>query len=151
MRFLMRLLAFPLMALLIAMPAGADEIDRQDPTATAVAFLTAYKARDVVAMAPLSNETNRKMFTALANEGKQHKAYDNVFGGWRWTAAQAWTGDVGTVRYNKGGHALVPFGEKDGEVFVVVLTSDDDGIWGLEDINSPDKADFEALPTEAPE
>lgn len=150
MRFLMVTLAAPLAVLLLAMQAIAAEVDRRDPAATATAFLEAYAAKDVVAMAPLSNETNRETFMALAEQGEEHEAYGEIFGGWRLEAAKAWQGTVATVRYSVKGNALVPFHEVDGDVAVIVLTREN-GIWGIEDINKWDKASFEARPTAPPE
>ena len=152
MRMSLSVLAAPVLALglVIFSPVLAADLDRGDASATALAFLTAYKARDAAAMAPLVNAKNRELFTALAAEGEAHPAWGKVFGGWRWEAAEAAPGPVGVPRYSEDGEALVPFHEMGDEVAVVVLTRED-GQWAMEDINSPDKASFEALSEVAPE
>lgn len=147
MAYLFKLIAAPLMAIaLLIAPAYADEIDRTDPSATAIGFLKAFKAKDVVAMAEFSNAENKEMFDDLAANGEASKVYNNVFRGWRFESASAWDGSVGQVRYRKG-DAIVPFHEmEDDEIAVVVLTKEN-GVWGLEDINSPSKSRLESLPT----
>ena len=147
MAILFKLIAAPLiaMALLIA-PAHAGEIDRTDPSATAIGFLTAFKAKDVVAMATFSNAENKEMFDDLAANGEASKVYKNVFKGWRFESASAWDGSVGEVRYRKG-QAIVPFHEMEGDEVAVVVLTKENGVWGLEDINSPSKSRLESLPT----
>ncbi len=132
--------------LLLAVPfAARADTDRSDPAAVAGAFLTAYQARDLPALAVLVNKHNQRMFDALAQGGKDHPAYAEVFSGWRAEAADAWDGATLETRYD-GAQAVVRFGDMvAGETAVVVL-SDEDG-WAVTDINSPDRADFDALPT----
>lgn len=129
--------------------ALAQIIDRTDAAATAEAFLTAYKARDLAAIAVVANENNQPLFAELARDGEPHPAYENVFSGWRAAAADGWDGTIGATRYD-GRDAVVAFGELgDDEIAVVILTSEAGG-WAVEDINSPSRASFEALPERAP-
>jgi hypothetical protein len=129
--------------------AHAQIIDRTEPAATAEAFLTAYKARDLAAIAGLANANNQPLFAELARDGEAHPAYEDVFSGWRAAAADGWDGTIGAARYD-GGNAVVAFGEfGDNEIAVVILTSEAGG-WAVEDINSPSRASFEALPERAP-
>lgn len=137
-----------LMTCFAVLPAtlAAAEVDRSDPVATAQAFLTAYKARDLAVMAELVNQTNKRDFTELAEQGESHGMYKGVFSGWRWEAATSAPDTVGEVRYRRD-EAVVFLTDMPGdEVAVLVLTSDA-GVWGIEDINSPSPADFAALPT----
>ncbi len=143
-------LAIPLLTIGILFSVGsahAGDLDRTDPAATAKAFLMAFKAKDVAAMAPLTNTKNRDMFSALAKDGDKHPAYDEIFGGWRFEAVEKWDGTVEPTRYDDRGRAIVGFATIGDEVAVVVLTKDGDD-WGLEDINSPSKQRFDELPTE---
>ena len=138
----------PVLALLFLIVSGpvapwAAEIDRTDPAATAQAFLTAYRAKDVKAMAPLANKTNEKFFNELAAQGETHKAFNDVFSGWRWEAMQL-SDTVGEVRYDKRG-AMVFVGAMPGDEVGVIALTKDDGIWGIEDINSPSPADFQGM------
>lgn len=147
MRFFFRLIAAPMMAMaLLIAPAHAGDIDRSDPAATAIGFLKAFKSKDVVAMATFSNAENKEMFDDLAANGEASKAYKNVFKGWRFESALAWNGKVGDVRYRKG-DAIVPFHEMEGDEVAVVVLTMENGVWGLEDINSPSKSRLESLPT----
>ncbi|XWN29149.1 MAG: hypothetical protein ROR55_16720 [Devosia sp.] len=130
--------------LLIGSHAFADT-DRDDPGATAQAFLTAYKARDLAAMAPLMNKVNQEMFQELAAQGAEHPRYDSIFSGWRAEAVDGWTGTLGTVRYNND-QALVPFAEANDETMIVVLDREDGG-WAVEDVNSPSTGRFNRFPT----
>ena len=153
MRMSLSVLAAPVLALGLAFavsPVSAADPDRADPAATAAAFLTAYKARDAAAMAPLVNAKNHELFTALAAQGEAHPAWPKVFGGWRWEAAQASSGTTGPARYTETDEALVPFHDMCDEIAVIVLTGED-GRWAMEDINSPDKATFEALSETPPQ
>ena len=130
-----------------AFAAMAEDVDRDDPAATAAAFLAAYQSRDLVAMAPLMNANNREFFDSLAAQGESHPRYRSIFKGWRWDAVTAWGGALGETRY-KDGEAVVLFGEMSAdEVAVVVLTREAEG-WAVEDVNSPSPDDFTSLPTE---
>lgn len=152
MQTLARLIILPVIAVVLSMtPAQSADLDRTDPAAVAVAFLNAFKAKDVIAMAPLSNETNREMFTSLAAEGEAHKAYNDVFSGWRFDSAVAWDGTVQPTRYKENGEAVVAFHQMpDDEVAVIVLTKEN-GIWGIEDINSPSNDQLMSLSTTPPQ
>ena len=127
--------------------AGAQALDRGDPSAVASAFIEAYKARDLKAMAPLVNANNTEIFARLAAEGPSGRTYDRVFSGWRAEAVDGANGVTGPARLRRdGAEALVPIGQAGGETFVIVLTDEAAG-WAVEDINSPSSASFEALPT----
>jgi len=133
--------------LAVAMPAIA--LDRTDPAVTAEAFVTAYKARDLAAMAELVNRTNEDLFRELAEQGETHRRYKSIFSGWRWEAGQKWSQASGETRY-KGGDAVVFIAPMSGnEVAVVVLTFES-GMWAVEDINSPSLERFQSLPTALP-
>ncbi|MEM8854895.1 MAG: hypothetical protein AAGD34_14425 [Pseudomonadota bacterium] len=132
-------------SIFVAAGGAFADTDRDDPSATAEAFLTAYKARDLVAMAPLMNEVNQEMFQELAAAGENHPRYKSIFSGWRAEAVDGWTGTLGTVRYNNG-QALVPFAEANDETIIVVLDKEDAG-WAVEDVNSPSTGRFNRLPT----
>ncbi|WP_108660306.1 hypothetical protein [Acuticoccus kandeliae] len=141
------LIAILMMTGLAAGPASAADIDRTDPAATAEAFILAFKARDLQALAALVNEENREFFAALAEKGEAHRGYDDVFTGWRAEAADAWDGAMADARYEKADEVFVPFGPMDGdEVTVIVLTKEDIG-WAVEDVNSPDRARLMEMPT----
>ncbi|MEM8665437.1 MAG: hypothetical protein AAGF49_15105 [Pseudomonadota bacterium] len=138
--------AFLVAAILAFAPAAmADDVDRSDPQAVTVAFLEAWKARDLKAMAPLMNSNNTEFFQELAAAGKNHPRYDRIFSGWRDEAAMNWDGTLEATRYDRG-NALVPIGAAGSETFVVVLFDEADG-WAVEDINSPSTKRFEGLPT----
>ncbi|GGL70782.1 hypothetical protein [Wenxinia marina] len=128
-------LALPL--LLSAGLASAQEVvDRDDPMATARAFLLAYQARDLATIAELSNETNKEFFDEIAAVGPSHPEYDEIFGGWVVTAIDGWDGALANPRYDGRGHAHVPFGMMEDELQTVVLSNEGQG-WGIEDMNSP--------------
>lgn len=143
----MRILISLAAALALLGAGAAQALDRSDPSAVASAFIEAYKARDLKAMAPLVNANNAKLFEKLAVEGKSGRTYDRVFSGWRAEAVDGANGITGPVRLrDDGAEALVPIGEAGGETFVIVLTDEPAG-WAVEDINSPSSASFQALPT----
>lgn len=132
-----------IVAVAITAPANADAIDRSDPVATAQAFLTAYRAKDVNAMAVLANQTNEDFFGELAAKGEAHEAFNDVFSGWRWEAMNL-SDKVGEVRYDNRG-AMVFVSEMPGDEVGVIALTNDNGVWGIEDINSPTPADFNAM------
>ncbi len=142
MRFIMGFL----LVLGLAAIVEAQHLDRSDPEAVALAFVEAYQARDLPAVAPLMNATNRSLFDALAEQGRDHPAYEDVFSGWRAEAVDGAEDLTGAPRYRANGEAMVPIGAAEGETFVIALTTGDDG-WAVEDILSPATSDFEALPT----
>ena len=139
------------LALAMAFPtAFAADVDRSSAHATAQAFLTAYKAKDLAMMAELVNQSNKKFFNKLAKEGEASSGYKEVFSGWRWKVAVGATEVSDEIRYNKRGEALMMFSEMpSNEVAVFVLTNEA-GVWGIEDINSPTPAEFAAMPTTPP-
>ena len=39
------------------------------------------------------------------------------------------------------------FHQMEGDEVAVFVLTNEDGVWGIEDINSPTRADFDAMPT----
>jgi len=136
--------AFAILLVLAVSQAARAETDRNDPRAVSAVFLTAFKARDTATLATLVNRYNRKFFEEIAAEGESHPGYAEVFGGWRGAAADAWDGTTLELRFD-GEQAVVRFGDIAADEVAVLVLSDEDG-WAVADINSPDRADFEALP-----
>lgn len=133
-----------ILAIAAAGPAVADT-DRSDPRAVTDAFLTAYKARDLDALATLVNRYNRNLFEEIAAQGEAHPDYTEVFGGWRGEAADGWDGETLEVRYD-GSQAVVRFADLSADETAVLVLDDENG-WAVADINSPDRADYDALPS----
>lgn len=133
---------------IVVAPAPLPQvIDRSNARMTAMAILQAYKTRDLIMLAGLSRELNRNIFSELVKLGEDHPRYKSIFTGWRWQAAQAWPGQVGEVRYRgtSGSEtARVKFGEVGPDRIVVVTLIWENGKWCFEDINSADRATFEA-------
>ncbi len=125
------------------------KVDRADANSTANAILTAYKGRDVIALAGLTNPTNKRIFVELAEQGADHPRYASIFGGWRWEIVQGWDGEVTQARYRHfvgtardEYQAQVKFADMGSdEVGVVTMTWEDDK-WSFEDINSPSLNNF---------
>jgi len=154
-RRLMKVLAAVFMALSLIVMSGpaaiADEIDRSDPVATAQAFLMAFKTKELATMAELVNSSNKEMFEELAVEGKTNRGYKEVFGGWRYEAALAATSVSEPLKYNRRGEGVVMFHQMEGDEVAVFVLTNEDGVWGIEDINSPSVADYDALSTTPPQ
>ena len=131
--------------------AVATDIDRTDPVATAQAFLLAFKTKDLVKMAELVNSSNKEMFEELAAEGEANRGYKEVFGGWRYEAAVAASGVSDTVKYNRRGEGVVMFHKLEGDEVAVFVLTNEDGIWAIEDINSPGTAQYDDLPSTPPQ
>jgi len=133
-----------------ACPLPGQTLDRADAIATAQAILVSYQTRDLARLATLANANNRPLLQELAAQGERHPRYAELFRGWRWEAVERWDGAVGDVRYQDRDEALALFGQiAPDEVAVVVLTWEAGG-WAFEDINSPGRASFEALPRDRP-
>ena len=114
----------------LAAPARAAEVDRADPKAVAVAALTAYKAKDMKALTPLSSTANKKIFAELAEKGEAHPRYKSIFGGLRWESVQKWDGTTADApRYVAPDRAVVRFGDADATTAYVVLKLEDKA-WG---------------------
>lgn len=133
------------LALVVALAGPAAALDRRDPADVTRAFLTAFQAQDLTAMAALVNANNRRLFEEIAAQGSSHPRWSDLFGGWRATAARAWTGALGAPRY-RSGEAWVPFGSLAGGELAVLVLTEEDGGWAVEDINSPSREDVERLP-----
>lgn len=125
--------------------ASAQPLDRGDPAAVAEAFLAAYQRRQLEALPNLVNAKNRPVFDAMAAQGASHPAYSRVFSGWRAEVVDAWDGQLGPLR-ESGGEILAPFLEISADEIAVVVLQNEDGLWLVEDVNSPQRTDFEALP-----
>lgn len=136
-----------LLVLLLPFPGSAADLDRSDPSAVAEAFLTAFKARDLEALPGLVNTYNQQVFAGIAEKGETHPDYAEVFTGWRADAVDAWDGTIDEVRYD-GDDAVVLFGDMPGEEVAVLVLAKEAGGWAVSDVNSPDRADFVALPQE---
>jgi len=127
------------------------KLDRGDAPATAAAFLRAYAAKDLLAMAELANDDNRQIIQELKAQGESHPRWRSVFAGSRWDAVSNWKGNLGETRYfertvleKKKAEAEVQFAEAStpGKLVVVTLTWEA-GKWCFEDINFPRKETFE--------
>jgi len=126
-----------------------SKVDRTNAKETAHAILSAYRTRDVIALASLINTTNRRIFIELAEQGEKHPRYNSVFLGWRWQAVQAWDGNLGETRYRhyvgtarNEYQAKVKFGELGPDEFLVVTLTWEDGKWSFKDIHSPTPKSF---------
>ncbi len=128
-------------------PVPLRAIDRNDAKDTALAILQAYKTRDMVALASLSRELNRDIFSEMVKQGENHPRYNSIFSGWRSQAVQAWQGQIGEVRYRGGSGsetARVKFAETGPDRIIVVVLIWENGKWCFEDINTSDRNTFEA-------
>jgi hypothetical protein len=128
----------------------ASAVDRTDARSTAQAVLQAYKARDLAALAGLSNAGNQQFFSEIAAQGEAHPRYASIFSGWRWDAVQAWDGALRDLRYRGADEARVHFGDMQGDEIAVVVLEWEDGQWAFEDVNSPSRADYQALAADRP-
>lgn len=131
-------------------------VDRTDAKATAAAILTAYKARDFKALAPLVSPMNAGIFTELAEQGEKHPRFESILSGWRSAAVQTWTGAVDAPRYDKGANksgikAIVRFEQKSLTPLVVIAMTFREGQWEFEDIESPPEVVYKRMSTERPE
>ncbi|UOM34555.1 hypothetical protein [Acuticoccus sp. I52.16.1] len=142
----MRFVLGAVLALGLAGMVQAQDTRSATPETMTLAFIEAYKARDLAAILPLMNDNNRAYLTKVAARGEDHPTYRDIFTGWRAEAVDAATGPTGDTRYRPGGEAMVPIGAAGDEVFVVAFTRAGD-VWGIEDVLGPDAQDFEALPT----
>lgn len=136
----------------LTQPVG---LDRTDAKATAAAILTAYKARDFKALAPLVSPVNVRIFSELAVQGTKHPRYESILSGWRGVAVQTWTGAVEAPRYDKvasknGIKAIVRFEQKSLTPLVVVAMTFREGQWEFEDIESPPEVIYNRMSTERP-
>lgn len=132
-----------------SMPVVPSQIDRANAKDTARAVLSAYRARDVIALAGLTSEGNREIFAQLAAKGESHPRYDSIFSGWRWQGVQSWSGEAGEARYRHyvgtmrdEYQAHVKFGQLDDDEFLVVTLTWEDDKWCFEDIHSPAPKSF---------
>jgi hypothetical protein len=128
------------------------KVDRRDATSTAVAVLRAYAAKDLPAMAELSNADNKEIIRELIAQGESHPRWRSIFSGGRWQAVSSWKGDLGEIRYfertpygqnEKEYEARVQFGEATPEKVVVVTLTWEAGKWCFEDVNFPSRESFE--------
>ena len=120
-------------------------VDRTDAAATAVAVLTAYQQKHLAELATLCTTGNRDIFVELADQGEKHPRYRSIFSGWRWESLANWDGQIGEVKYRNDKTAVVKFGEIGAKEVAVVVLEWADNIWCFEDINSPNKSNFESL------
>lgn len=127
----------------------SSKVDRTNAKATAGAVLSAYRARDVIALAGLVNETNRGIFVELAGKGESHPRYNSVFSDWRWESVQAWNGQMGEARYRHyvgtardEYQAHIKFGQLGPDELLVVTLTWEGGKWCFEDIHSPTHKSF---------
>ncbi len=130
-------------------PAQQARTDRSDARSTAQAILTAFQRRDVIALAGLTNQVNKQIFVELAEQGEGHPRYDLVFEGWRWEIVEAWDGGLSEARYRHfvgsardSYEAQVQFADMGTDEIGVVTMTWEGNQWAFEDINSPDRADF---------
>ncbi len=130
-------------------PVFPFKVDRTNANETTAAVLNAYRARDVIALASLVNETNRGIFVELAGKGESHPRYSSIFSGWRWEGVQAWSGQIGEIRYRHyvgtardEYQAHVKFGQLGPNEFLVVTLGWENGKWCFEDIHSPTPKSF---------
>ena len=131
----------------------SGNVDRSDPESTAQAILTAYKAKDLSALADFSTTSNKEILSEIAAQGEKHPRYQSIFSGWRWEAVQGWQGKLGEVRYKRiAGEpvAQVYLGGLDGDKIAVVTLTWEKGQWCFDDINRSDRQRFEKGNPEAP-
>jgi hypothetical protein len=128
------------------------KVDRSDAASTAVAVLRAYAAKDLPAMAELSNADNKEIIRELIAQGENHPRWRSIFSGGRWQAVSSWKGDLGEIRYfertpygknEKEYEVRVQFGETTPEKVVVVTLTWEAGKWCFEDVNFPSRESFE--------
>jgi hypothetical protein len=138
-----------------AASAAKEELDRKDPQAVANAVLSAFKARDLNALAAICTQDNQAMFSEIAAQGEKHPRYASIFSGWRWEAIQKWDGSVGETRYRhyvgtarNEYQAGVKFGEMSPEEWAVVTLTWENGQWAFDDIHSPEPETFKEGATE---
>ncbi len=127
------------------------KIDRSDAEVTGRTLLTAYRGRDVIALAGLTTQHNREIMAEMAAQGEKHPRYESIFGGWRWQAVQDWDGETVEVRYRHYvGSAIdqyeanVNFGRLTQDELLTVVLIWEDGKWCFEDVNTPAADDFYA-------
>lgn len=121
-------------------------IDTTDPAAVAQQFLTAFKAKNIERMVLMMSPKNMETFGDVATQGESHPLWKQIFGGWRYEAVRSWNGEMFPPRFPDPNTIVVPFAEAaSGEVAVLVMLQNQ-GHWGVDDINSPSVADLEALP-----
>lgn len=131
-------------------------VDRSDAKATAIAILTAIKAKDFQTLSTLVREDKRKEFADLAALTAEHPRYSNIFAGWRGEAINTWTGQVESPRYEKRASdagrikAIVRFEQKSLTPLVVVAMYLNDGRWEFEDLESPPAIMYRKMSTEQP-
>ena len=129
--------------------AAAEEpatLDHTNAAAVAKAALTAYKNKDLAALAEVSTPWNQEMFVELAAKGAEHPRYQSIFRGSRWEAVEAWDGEKIDAREKDPKTVVVDFlTDDEDERKVAVLELDEDGHWGFEDINFWEAERFNAL------
>lgn len=129
------------------------KVNRTHARSTADAVLTAYKAKDLAALAEYSTTSNKNLLEKVAAQGENHPRYQSIFSGWRREAVERWQGKLGEIRYKQMAGApvaqvqLVELGED--KIAVVTLAWEKDR-WCFEDINRSDRQRFEKGTTEAP-
>jgi hypothetical protein len=123
----------------------AVKLDRTDAPATAAAVLRAYAAKDLAAMAELSNADNRQIINEMIAQRENHPRWRSAFVGGRWDAVSNWKGNLGETRYfelnvlgRKDVEAQVQFAETSppGKLVVVSLVWEG-GKWCFQDIKFP--------------
>ena len=123
---------------------GATAIDRTKAIPVARAALSAYRSRDVIALAGLVCAVNKRIFTELAAQGEAHPRYASIFSGWRWQGVQAWRDTapmearyrhyVSTARDEYQAH--VRFGEIGPDELLTVVLSWQNAAWCFDDVNT---------------
>lgn len=130
-----------------ALPAAVG-----DPWARAEEFALAFQYRDLVAVAQRVAPSNAALFEEIARNGAAHPAFEEVYGGWRAAAIDAWEGGPVDRRYAHTGWALYALGPADptDETVAFLVLVEEDGVWSVGDVDRLDVAAFAALPTERP-
>lgn len=126
------------------------DLDRTEAVPVARAALSAYRSRDVIALAGLACGGNKAIFAELAAQGEAHPRYRSIFSGWRWQGVQAWNDSapmearyrhyVGSARDEYQAH--VKFGALNADELLTAVLSWENGAWCFNDVNSPSPDSF---------
>ena len=128
--------------------APSTGVDRADARATAKGILSAYKSKDMQALAGFMLLDNRQIVEELKIQGANHPRFASLFEGWRWLMVEPWDGTIDEVRYWKSPSgrltAQVKFDAVSADEVAVVTLYRADGRWYFEDIHSPTLESFQS-------
>ncbi|MEO1027798.1 MAG: hypothetical protein AAFX02_01960 [Pseudomonadota bacterium] len=128
---------------------GVDlsQIDRTDADGVATVFSLAYLTRDLDAIASFMPPRYADQIEDLQTNQEKSEIYQLLYespeDGW------AYVGNINTnlpkARLDRE-ERLYPLKSVGNEMFVLTLAAESDGKWYVQDVHSPDLADFENLP-----